>query len=74
MLRQLREALRYAVADFFDVSWQSVAALLALIALLAAYAFLRTFHFALSYRWPGGVLLLGVGLALFVARNYFRRR
>ena len=74
MLRQLLQAARYAIADFFDVSWQAVAAMLAVIALLCAFAVLRTQHFALANGGPGAALLLGVFIALGIAGNHLRRR
>ena len=74
MLRQLLQAARYAIADFFDVSWPAVAAMLAVIALLCVFAVLRTQHFALANSGPGALLFLGVWVALYAARNYLRRR
>ena len=74
MLRQLLQALRLSIADFFDVPWPAVAAMLAMIVLLCAYAYLRTNYFALSYGVPGKLLWLGVFIALGVAGNYLRRR
>ena len=73
MLRQLYDALRFAIAEFFDVPPLGVAAMLATVALLCAYAYLRTNYFAFSYRWPGGLVLLAVFIALGFARNNLRR-
>ncbi len=74
MLRQLLQAIRFAIADFFAVPWPAVAAMLVLIVLLCAFAYLRIYHFALSQSWLGAVLFLGVFFVLSAAGNYLRRR
>ena len=74
MWRQFLDALRDIIADFFEVPWQTVAAMLAVIALLIVMIYVRTTTMLLQ---TGGVRMLlsfGILLALAVAGNTLRRR
>ena len=73
MLRQLRDALRFALADFFDVPRLGILVMLAVIALLVVLVWVRT---TTSILQTGGLrMLLGIGvlIALWAARDYLRR-
>ena len=61
MIRQICEALRFAVLDFFNVPWQAVVWMLTIVVLLIAFAYFRTVDFAPSL---GKSLLLTAALAL----------
>ena len=74
MLRQLRDALRFAIADFFDVPAWGVTIMLAVIALLIVLAYVRT---TTTMSETGGLpMLLGgsVLILLYAGDRFFRRR
>ncbi len=74
MLRQLRDALRFAIADFFDVPVAGVLTMLALIAVLVALVTIRTTTTMLE---TGGLrTLVGIAalLLLVAAGQTIRRR
>ncbi len=74
MLRQVLQALRFAIADFFDVPWQSVVAMLAAVLLLGLCAYVRTIYGASSHHVLQAMLLMGGLIGVSAAGNYFKRR
>ena len=74
MLRQLLQALRLSIADFFDVPWPAVAAMSAVVFCLGASAYLRTIYGASSHFGLQAMLLLGALIGVYAATNYFKRR
>lgn len=74
MLRQLLQALRYAIADFFDVPWPGVAALLAVVSCLVARAYIRTIYGASSHNISQGLLMMGALIGIYAAKNHLKKR
>ncbi len=74
MLRQILQALGFAVADFFDVPWPGVAALSVAIFCLGAVAYARTIYGSSSHFALQMVLLLGALASIRAAKNYFNNR
>ncbi len=74
MLRQLYDALRFAIADFFDVPWQAVIAMLTVTGLLSAYAFVRTNYSWNSHQLLQLSLLAGAFIVLAIAGKTLNRR
>lgn len=74
MLRQILQALRFAIADFFDISWLGVAALLVVIVLLGIIAFIRTNYSWNSHQLLTLLLFAGVFIALAVAGKTLNHR
>lgn len=72
MLRQLRDAVRFAIADFFDVPWQGILTMLAFIAAIGIYGYLRLFYFgAWGLRFA---VLAVVAVLAYAGTGYIRRR
>lgn len=74
MLRQITQALRFAIADFFDVPAPAVAALLVAILFLVAGAYVRTIYGASSHFLLQMALLAGALIGIRAAINSFKRR
>ena len=74
MLRQILQALRFAISDFFDVPWLGVAALAASILFLVANAYIRTIYGVSSHRMVQWALIAGALLALLAAGNHLKNR
>ena len=74
MFRQLYDALRFAISDFFDVPWQGVAALFATVLFLIAAAYVRTIYGTSSHSILQWALITGALLALFAAGNHLKKR
>ena len=74
MLRQIIQALRYSIEDFFNVPWPAVAALLAVVILLGFGAYLRTIYGVSSHFALQMLLLLGACVGLAITKNGFKKR
>ncbi len=74
MLRQILQALRFSIADFFDVPARGVAALLVAVLFLVAGAYVRTVYGASSHNLWQWTLIAGALIALGIAGNHLKKR
>lgn len=74
MLRQLLQALRFDIEDFFAVPAPAVAALLASVICLGACVYIRTVYFSSSHQTLQWLLLGGALTGFSIAGRYFKKR
>ena len=74
MLRQILQALRFAVADFFDVPWQLVLIILGAIVVFLFDAYVRTVAGPMALWGLRTVLTVGAYFVLRAAFDSYSQR
>lgn len=69
--KQLREATRLEIEDFFNVKWQGVALVLVVVAALILEAYLEIVDDTMAFFWWRMALLLVVLALVRAGRHFF---